>query len=121
MNQWRAVRGGAPFPSGHAYVLGAGGHMHLVARRITLTRSNASGATTILDIPAWDFHWQGDYQLATPIEVDNTDTLTIRCEYDNSAQHRLAKGLTPGVAVRWGEGTQDEMCLASLDVVDRLP
>jgi hypothetical protein len=121
VGQWKSLRGGAPFPSGHGYVLGAGGHMHLVGKRITITRSNADGVSTILDIPDWNFHWQGEYQLATPIEVANTDLITIRCEHDNSSANRLAKGLTPGVAVSWGEGTQDEMCLASLQIVDHLP
>jgi mono/diheme cytochrome c family protein len=121
VTQWRALRGAQPFPSGHAFVLGAGGHMHLVGKRITITRTNAGGTTTLLDIPAWNFHWQGEYQFVTPIEIANTDTVAIRCEYDNSTQNRLARGLTPGVAVSWGEGTQDEMCLASLQIVDRLP
>jgi Copper type II ascorbate-dependent monooxygenase, C-terminal domain len=121
VTQWRALRGGQAFPSGHGYALGAGGHMHLIGKRITITRTNAGGTTTLLDIPAWSFHWQGEYQFVTPIEIANTDTLTIRCEYDNSSQNRLARGLPPGVAVSWGEGTQDEMCLASLQIVDHLP
>jgi hypothetical protein len=122
VQQWRALRGGKPFPSGHAYLMGAGGHMHLVGKRIAVTRTTSAGVTqTLLDIPAWSFHWQGQYQLATPIELDNTDTITIRCEHDNSDQNRLAKGLQPGMAVTWGEGTTDEMCLAQLQIVDRLP
>lgn len=122
LQQWRALRGGKPFPSGHAYVMGAGGHMHLVGKRIAITRTTAAGATdTILDIPAWSFHWQGQYTLATPIQIDNTDTLTLRCEHDNSDQNRLAQGLPPGMAVTWGEGTTDEMCLAQLQIVDHLP
>jgi hypothetical protein len=30
-------------------------------------------------------------------------------------------GLTPNVPVTWGEGTEDEMCLSVLMVVDTLP
>ncbi len=121
VQQWRALRGQGPFPSGHGYALGAAGHMHMIGKRITLTRSNATGDTVLLDIPAWSFHWQGGYELVTPIELANTDTLTIRCEYDNSTQNRLALGLPPGVAVSWGEGSQDEMCLGAIQLVDRLP
>ncbi len=121
VQQWRALRGAGPFPSGKGYVLGAGGHMHLVGKRITITRTSGSVTSTILDIPAWSFHWQGSYQFAQPIEVANTDTLTIRCEYDNSNTHRMELGLTPNVPVTWGEGTEDEMCLSSLMVVDTLP
>jgi mono/diheme cytochrome c family protein len=121
VQQWRALRGQQPFPSGKGYALGAGGHMHLVGRRITITRTNASGDAVLLDIPAWSFHWQGQYEYKTPIELANSDTLTIRCEYDNSNAHRLALGLLPNTPVTWGEGTQDEMCLASVQMVDRLP
>jgi hypothetical protein len=119
--QWRALRGQGPFPSGTGYALGAGGHMHLIGRSIKITRTDASGETVLLDIPAWSFHWQGQYQYKAPIEIANSDTITLRCEYDNSNEHRLALGLTPNTAVTWGEGTQDEMCLASVQLVDRLP
>jgi mono/diheme cytochrome c family protein len=121
VSQWRALRGQPPFPSGTGYALGAGGHMHMIGRRITITRTNASGDTVLLDVPSWSFHWQGQYEYRAPIAVANTDTLTIRCEYDNSNEHRLELGLDPNVPVTWGEGTQDEMCLASIQMVDRLP
>lgn len=121
LNQWRALRGGKPFPSGHGYILGAGGHMHLVGKRIAITRTSATGASTILDVPDWNFHWQGQYELAQAIQIENTDALTIRCEHDNSNANRLSHGLSPNVSVTWGEGTTDEMCLASLQIVDRLP
>jgi len=119
--QWRQLAGGQPFPSGTGFALGAGGHMHLIGHRVTITRSNAAGTDTLLDIPAWSFHWQGQYQYVTPIPLANTDTLTLRCEYDNSDQNRLALGLTPGVTVTWGEGTQDEMCIGALQMVEQLP
>ncbi len=121
VTQWRALRGQPPFPSGTGYALGSGGHMHMIGRRLTITRTNASGDTVLLDIPSWSFHWQGQYEYVTPIALANTDTLTIRCEYDNSNEHRLALGLSPNTPVTWGEGTQDEMCLAALQMVDRLP
>lgn len=122
VKQWKTLRGGQAFPSGHGYVMGVGGHMHLVGHKVTITRTTAAGATdTLLDIPEWSFHWQGQYQLAQPIEIANDDTLTIRCEYDNSNLHRLALGLDPDVAVSWGEGTTDEMCIGVVQVVDELP
>jgi Copper type II ascorbate-dependent monooxygenase, C-terminal domain len=121
LQQWRALRGQPPFPAGKGYALGVGGHMHMIGKRIVISRANAAGSTTLLDIPAWSFHWQGQYQFATPIEVANGDTLTIRCEHDNSNQNRLMLGLPPSMPVTWGEGSLDEMCLASVQLVDRLP
>lgn len=119
--QWRQLRGQPPLPAGKGYALAVAGHMHMIGKRILLTRSNAAGTTTLLDIPAWSFHWQGQYQLATPIELASTDTLTIRCEHDNSNANRLTHGLPPSMPVTWGEGSLDEMCLGSVQVVDRLP
>lgn len=119
--QWRQQVGRQPFPSGHGFALGAGGHMHLIGHHLTITRTNTGGSTTLLDIPAWSFHWQGQYQYKTPIQIDNSDMMTIRCEYDNSDTNRLALGLPPGVSVTWGEGTRDEMCLASVQMVEQLP
>ena len=100
------------YPDGDAYVVGVAGHMHLLGTRIQLMRTDSSGAvTTLLDIPAWDFHWQGEYFLVKPIKVVPTDTLQIVCTYNN-----------PGATmVTWGEGTTDEMCLGSLQVVDNDP
>ncbi len=121
VQQWRALRGGQPFPAGKGYALAVSGHMHMIGKRILISRSNASGTTTLLDIPAWSFHWQGQYQFAAPIEVANSDTLTIRCEHDNSNENRLRLGLPPSMPVQWGEGSLDEMCLASVQLVDRLP
>jgi len=95
------------YPDGDAFIVGVGAHMHVKGRRI---RVLANGQT-VLEIPRWNFHWQGGYQLVTPIRVTPADTFTIECTYDN-----------PGTTmITWGEGTEDEMCLASLQVVDRDP
>ena len=72
------------YPDGEAWLVAIAGHMHLLGTHITLERTNAAGKTTLLDIPAWDFHWQGSYQLATPIAIRSDDQLTIRCVYDNT-------------------------------------
>ena len=99
------------YPDGDGYLVGVAGHMHTLGTRIEITRTNLSGTQTLLDIPAWDFHWQGFYQLVTPIQLAPTDLLTVRCTYDN-----------PGAsAVTWGEGTSDEMCIGYLQVVDNAP
>lgn len=90
-------------------IIGVIPHMHLLGQSIRLTtRPVAAAADTCLaDIPRWDFHWQQTYQYADGAEVSVRlgDTVTLRCEYDNSA------GTT---TVHWGEKTSDEMCLAYL-------
>ena len=100
------------FPvDGDAWIIGVAGHMHLLGTRIELVRSDATGDHTLLDIPAWDFHWQGTYYLQQAVQLKATDAITIRCTYNN-----------PGTAmVTWGEGTNDEMCFGTLQLVDKQP
>ena len=66
------------------------GHMHLLGTHITLERTNAAGKTTLLDIPAWDFHWQGSYQLATPIAIctPTTSSHSLRLRQHRGAPRR---------------------------------
>jgi hypothetical protein len=110
------------YPDGEAWLVAIAGHMHLLGTHITVERTNATGKATLLDIPAWDFHWQGSYQLATPISIRGDDQLTIRCIYDNTEERRAEEGYVGPIAdVHWGEGTQDEMCIGYVTVVDQLP
>ena len=88
----------------------------------TIERRNAQGTTVLLDIPDWHFHWQGSYQLAEPIAISPDDDLTVRCINDNTEEKRAHQGnMSPVVDVRWGEGTEDEMCIGYVTVVDRKP
>lgn len=74
-------------------------HMHTLGRRIVLQRKEGA----LIDIPAWDFHWQQMYFYEEPVEVSSGRTrLQLSCIWDNP---------TPRT-VRWGEGTGDEMCVA---------
>jgi hypothetical protein len=78
-------------------------HMHTLGRRIVLQREEGS----LIDIPAWDFHWQQMYFYEQPVQfTSRAGRLQLTCVWDNP---------TPRT-VRWGEGTEDEMCLAYLYV-----
>jgi hypothetical protein len=79
----------------HQHTLGTSNKLEIVRR---------SGAKEcLLDIPRWDFHWQGQYPLAEPKVINPGDSLALECHWDNSA--------LSAVDVNWGEGTGDEMCL----------
>lgn len=88
-------------------------HMHElgVSGRVSLQHEDGS-ETCLLDIPAWDFAWQGSYTLAQPITYAAGDRLRLRCTWDNSAPNQT--GGSPPIDVEWGEGTGDEMCLTGL-------
>ncbi|MDX2088661.1 MAG: c-type cytochrome [Kofleriaceae bacterium] len=94
-------------------------HMHELGRRQRTEVRHADGTTTcVLDIPDWDFHWQGAYKLENPITLRAGDQLHMGCAWDNSAANQpIVDGepREPAVVV-WGEGTSDEMCLGGFFV-----
>ncbi len=85
-----------PFP-GSATLYGMGPHMHTRGRAITVTADNAC----LVNVPAWDFNWQQLYQFQTPLALKPGTRLKLSCTWDNASDK----------VVRWGEGTDDEMCL----------
>jgi len=131
------IPAGAPAISatatGYVTVDGAGGtkpgrvweifpHMHQLGRSITVELQRASGEKEcLLDIDGnWNFHWQGSYQLATPVTVSAGDQVRITCTWDNTAAHQPLVGGVPQQPrdVRFGEGSTDEMCLAGLTLTN---
>jgi hypothetical protein len=79
-------------------------HMHQlgVSARLSVERAGG-GEACLLDIPRWDFHWQGSYGLVEPVVFNPGDQLRLSCTWDNATMSD----------VTWGEGTTDEMCLGS--------
>lgn len=104
------------------YAVGAGAHGHYLLRHHRMTLNKGTAEERILLDLEWDFHWQGQYVFESPIALRAGDTVTLDCTYDNSPEYRMSVGL-PAVSedVTWGEGTTDEMCMGSLQVVTALP
>lgn len=95
------------------------GHMHLLGSRFALDLIKPDGSQRrLLDIPDWAFNWQGVYDLVTPIALTAGDRIKMTCTWDNSpANQPYVDGRQqPPRAVRWGEGTLDEMCLGGVTV-----
>jgi len=91
----------------------AGAHMHLLGAAIRLDVVHADASREcLLDVPRWDFDWQGEYRFAAPVDVVAGDRLEAECRWDNSAANQPAGEEPHDVA--WGWGTADEMCLAWL-------
>jgi len=84
-----------------------GMHMHQLGRRGRVSLQKADGSEACLvDIPNWDFNWQGRFQLAETVLVEPGDKIHIECEWDNSGPD--------AVDTYWGDGTSDEMCLSGM-------
>jgi len=94
-----------------------GHHMHLLGKTGRQVVRHADGSETCLvDIPDWDFGWQGGFTLAEPVVLRPDDELVLSCSWDNTQANQPsvdgAQQATRDVA--WGEGSTDEMCLSTL-------
>ena len=74
-------------------------HMHQLGRSIRAR--NITTGQCLIDIPAWDFHWQQQYEYSQPATLGPNETVEVECIWDNP---------TPNT-VTFGEGTTDEMCM----------
>jgi len=83
----------------HQHQLGTGG-------KVEIRRGDGS-TECMVDIPRWDFHWQGAYGFPTPKRFNPGDDIYLECHWDNSTGDSM---------VKWGEGTGDEMCLTGFYV-----
>lgn len=97
----------------------AGHHMHELGSSQRSEIRHADGKSScLLDIPDWDFSWQGNYTFESAVELGPGDKLWMGCAWDNSPENQpiiSGKMRTP-TDVSWGEGTTDEMCLGAFYV-----
>jgi Copper type II ascorbate-dependent monooxygenase, C-terminal domain len=99
-----------------ATVWGVVPHMHTRGKSVKVEMKPPSTVsapnTCLVDIPKWDFQWQQFYffknRTGLPVEQDWSFKLT--CTWDNPTDK----------TVKWGEGTDDEMCLAFVYVTGRV-
>lgn len=97
-------------------------HMHMLgsAFRFDVKRRDGS-MVTLLDIPKWDFYWQGGYKFKEPFELKAGDQLIMTCVWDNSPENQPYIGGRQQAPrdVHWGEGSLDEMCLGGVTMTDQ--
>lgn len=85
-------------------------HMHLLGTSIDFNaKMPGDKEKCLVDVPDWDFDWQGFYLYEKPVELPGGTTVTMNCSFDNSAANQ-PDGRKPR-KLTWGEGTYDEMCL----------
>lgn len=63
---------------------------------------------SLIDIPEWDFNWQGSYRYAQPPALPAGTTLTMRFVYDNTTGN-VRNPHHPPQHVIYGPNTTDEM------------
>lgn len=89
------------------------GHQHEIGSSFRMTlKPDTADELVLLDIPEWDFDWQYNYYPVDQIEVAPSDMVRIECTWDRSLRD---PNLEPAY-VLWADGTDDEMCFATIVV-----
>lgn len=102
--------GNIAFGPGGAYrVWGAFPHMHTMGRQLRVEAMDAT-STCMVDVPRWDFNWQGGFWYETPIDLEPNQPMRLSCTYDSMERDAVTY---------WGDSTQDEMCLSFFYVTRR--
>lgn len=97
-------------PGVNVTVLGIAPHAHLVCRSMKAWAVDPAGDTIpLIDIPRWDFHWQGFHPFQKPLKIPASSTLYGIATYDNT--YNNPDGPRPLQTVTAGEATTDEMML----------
>jgi hypothetical protein len=85
--------------------------MHLVGESLKSYANKPNGDTIrFIDIPHWDFHWQGQYYYQKPVVVDGGSILRAFATYNNTTSNPHNPN-TPPQTINLGEATTDEMML----------
>lgn len=94
-------------------LVAAMGHMHTLGRSFRLTLDPGTDhEKVLLDIPAWNFDWQMNYQLAEPLRVQAGQTIRMDCSWDRSIDPNR-----PPKYIVFAEGTEDEMCFSTYALI----
>lgn len=95
----------------NATILSIGPHGHLLCKSLKAFGVTLGGDTIpLVDIPKWNFHWQGSYDFQTPVKIPIGTTLYSVGTYDNTTDN-LENPNSPPKDVSVGEATTDEMML----------
>lgn len=101
-------------------IYGSTGHMHQLGKTITITlQDGVSGEiTTLTSQSQWNFDNQKTDWVAKPLVAKAGDILKVTCLYDMKLRSLLPEFKTQSPRyVVWGEGSNDEMCLAIVNYV----
>ena len=83
-------------------------HMHHRGKDMTFIATFPDGREEVLlHVPKYDFYWQLQYQLATPVHLPAGSTIKAIGHYDNSTGNKYNP--RPDAPVYWSEQSWDEM------------
>lgn len=87
-------------------------HMHLIGKSMKIYALPPVGDTIpLVNIPNWDFSWQGTYSFRKPLILPANSVLKAEAVYDNTTNNPNNPS-NPPQTVTAGEATTDEMLIA---------
>lgn len=96
-------------------------HMHLLGKDMTVIAKLPDGTTKpLIRIEQWDFNWQETYPFREPVTLPRLTRLEMVAHFDNSKSNP-ANPSRPPQLVTWGESTNEEMCIAFVEMVPAQP
>jgi peroxiredoxin len=91
-------------------------HMHLRGKDFLYEAVYRDGTKeTLLSIPRYDFNWQSVYRYVAPKRIPKGTKIHCVAHFDNSAKN--LNNPDPGVLVRWGDQTWEEMMIGWIDYI----
>ena len=91
-------------------------HMHLRGKDFKYDVVFPDGKKeTLLSVPKYDFGWQSNYRLASPLKLPKGTRIECTAHFDNSAKN--PNNPDPKSSVKWGEQTWEEMMIGFVDYV----
>lgn len=112
-NQTKTFNGEFHVPAvyGKISLLQVAPHMHLIGRSIKSWAISPSNVTMpLINIPSWDFKWQGGYDFQQIEVMPAGSSLYFEAFYDNTLNNPF-NPFNPPINVAAGEATTDEMMM----------
>lgn len=84
-------------------------HAHFLARDMEIELKRPDGSRqSLMRIPDWDFNWQDEYRLKSPLRIAAGSTVSFRYRFDNSANNPRNPNKPPR-EIAYGRNASDEM------------
>jgi hypothetical protein len=100
--------------------ISVGAHAHYLGKTMKMTATLPNGEVkTLLDIKDWDFSWQDRYFFENAVPLPKGTRIDGEVTWDNSDSNSRNPS-NPPIAVKWGEGSKDEMGSVSLQLYPRV-
>jgi mono/diheme cytochrome c family protein len=112
-NDPEVISTGSASLSGGSEIVGITPHAHMLATKMSASANIDGKEECLIDIPKWDYHWQGDYLFQTALPTGSDTQIDVTCVWNNSQENQPVVNMQQLQSrnVAFGEGSFEEMCL----------